>query len=125
MLSSDAPEIEDACQLFALEDLVIDQSRDIMDIILSCIKDVKKLKQLNHTCIIKMLTQLTAVSKYVKLCTVYKLGKACKQPCLKASIAIACQMGRGLYFAHQICRHELYLIKHHQLPPCKGYTQKG
>jgi hypothetical protein len=96
-----------------------------MDIILSCIKDVKKSKQLNHMHMIKMLTQLTAVSEYVKLRTVYKLGKACKQPCLKASIAIACQMGRGLYFACQIYRYELYLIKHHQLPPHKGYTRKG
>jgi hypothetical protein len=61
-----------------------------MDIILSCIKDVKKLKQLNHMHMIKMLIQLTAISEYVKLCTVYKLGKVCKQPCLKASIAIAC-----------------------------------
>jgi hypothetical protein len=74
---------------------------------------------------IKMLIQLTAVSEYVKLHTVYKSGKVCKQPCLKASIAIAHRMGRGLYFACQIHCHELYLIKHHQLSPCKGYTWKG
>jgi hypothetical protein len=89
MLSLDAPEIKNACRLFTLEDPVIDQSRDIMDIILSYIKDVKKSKQLNYMHTIKMLTQLTAISEYVKLYTVYKLGKACKQPCLKASIAIA------------------------------------
>ena len=124
-LSLDAPEIEDARGLFTLEDPVINRSRDIVDIILSCIKDVKKSKQLNHTRMIKLLTQLTAVSEYVKLRTVYKLGKACKQPCLKASVAIAHRMGKGLHFARQICHLELHLLKHHQLPPRKGYTWNG
>lgn len=34
-------------------------------------------------------------------------------------------MGRGPYFACQIRHNELYLLRHHQLPPPKDFTQHG
>jgi len=34
-------------------------------------------------------------------------------------------MGKGIYFAWQIHHHELYLLKHHHLPPHKEYTWNG
>ncbi len=128
-LPSDEPEIEDARRLFASEDSEIDSDvtgdPDIMNIIQSCLKDVKTLKQHNHVRAIKMLSLLIAVSEYIKLRTLYKSIKACKQPCLKASIAIARRMGRGIYFARQIRYNELYLLKHRHLPPRKDYTRHG
>ena len=96
-----------------------------MEIIHSCLKEIKPLMQHNYGRAMKMLTQLIAVSKYVALHTDYKSGKKCKQPCLKASISIARQMGKGIYFARQIRYHELYLLKHHCLPPHKEYTRHG
>jgi hypothetical protein len=83
------------------------------------------MKQHNNLRAIKMLSQLIALSEYVKLHACYKSCKACKWPCLKASIAIARQMGRGPYLACQICHNELYLLKHHHLPPRKEYTRHG
>ena len=128
-LPLDGPEIEAARRLFASEDSVTDNTRDsdITEIIQSCLKDVpvKTLKQYNHARAIKILSQLNAVSEYVKLRTIYKSNKACKQPCLKASVAIARRMGRGVYFARQIRYNELYLLKHHHLPPRKEYTRHG
>jgi hypothetical protein len=115
-LPLDAPEIEAACILLS-EDSEIARSTDIEEIIQSCLKEVKLFKQHNHTCTIKMLTLLTAVSEYVELCAQYKSSKACKWPHLQASMITAYQMGRGVYFAHQICHHALYLLKFHHLPP--------
>ncbi len=74
-------EIVAMCTLFTLAG---EESRDIMKIIYSCIKEVKKCK-----------TQ-------IKLCVWYKKHKGCKQPNLNASTAIASWMGKGAYFAHQI-----------------------
>ena len=34
-------------------------------------------------------------------------------------------MGKGPYFACQIRHNELYLLKHHHLPPRKEYTRHG
>jgi len=34
-------------------------------------------------------------------------------------------MGKGVYFARKIRYHELYLLKHHHLPPRKEYTRHG
>ncbi len=119
-LPLDEPEIEAAHILLALEESEINESGDIMEIVQSCLKEIKPLKQHNHVRMIKMLSQLIAVSKYVKLHTLYKSSKACKQPCLKASIAIAHRMGKGVYFACQIRYNELYLLKYHHLPPVKN-----
>ena len=93
-----------------------------MKIIQTCLKDVEK-NNSKHA--IKMLSQLIAVSEYIKLRARYKTFKACKQPCLKASIAIARRMGKGPYFARQIRYHELYLLKHRHLPPRKSYAKGG
>ena len=49
-----------------------------------------------------MITQLIAVSEYINLHAWYKKHKGCKWPNLNASIAVASQMGKGAYFAHQI-----------------------
>jgi len=117
-LPSDVPAIDAAHVLFASEESEeIDGTGDLSKIIQSCLRDVKWHKNVRA---IKMLSQLVAVSEYVKLRTHYKLHKVCKQPCLKASIAIAHQMGKGPYFAHQIQYHELYLLKHHHLPLVKN-----
>jgi hypothetical protein len=95
---------------------------DIMRIIQTCLKDAKK-----HTdkWKIKTLTQLTAVSEYVRLRAQYWRHNACKCPCLNASIAIACRMGKGPYFACQIRHNKLYLLRYHCLPPPKTYTRHG
>ena len=101
-LPSDEPRIKAACELLASGAPEIDEPRDIEDIIQSCVKEVKTLKQHNHMRTIKMLTQLIAISEYIKLHALYKSTKTCKQPCLRASITIANRMGKGLYFACQI-----------------------
>ena len=124
-LPLDEPVIEAARILLASEDSETNESGDIMEIIESCLKEIKLLKEHNHARTIKVITQLTAVSEYVKLRAVYKSNKACKQPCLKASIAIAHRMGKGIYFARQTRYHALYLLKHRHLPPRKEYTRHG
>ena|SRR6266851_6395225 len=91
---------EDAQELFTPE------SKDISTIIQSCLKDVKKC---NSKHAIKALSKLIAVSEYVQLCAWYKKHNTCKQPCLAASVAIVCSMGKGPYFARQIRHLELYL----------------
>ena len=89
-------EIVAMCTLFTLAG---EESRDIMKIIYSCIKEVKKCKT-QHA--VKTITQLVSVSKYIKLCVQYKKHKGCKWPNLNASTAIVSQMGKGAYFACQI-----------------------
>jgi len=122
-LPSDAPVINAACLLFASEESKeIDGTGDLSKIIQSCLGDVKWHKNVHA---IKMLSQLIAMFEYVKLCMCYKLHKVCKQPCLKASIAIAHWMGKGPYFTCKIYYHELYLLKHHHLPPYKEYIWHG
>ena len=125
LLPLDKPVIQDACRLLALDNSVIDEPRDINDIIWSCLKDLKLLKQDSNACMIKVLSQLIAVFKYIELHALYKERKVCKHPCLRASIAIVHQMGKGVYFTCQIHHHELYLLKHHHLPHHKEYTQHG
>jgi hypothetical protein len=124
-LPLDEPRIEAARELLSSEALETGEPRDIEDIIQSCVKDVKALKRHNQVQTIKMLTQLLAVSEYIKLRALYKSTKACKRPCLRASITIANRMGKGVYFARQIRFNELYLLKHQHLPPRKEYTRHG
>jgi len=61
------------------------------------------------------LTQLTAVSEYVKFQASYVMNNKCKRLHINASIAIAQPMGRGLYFACQIGENEKCLLCHHHL----------
>jgi hypothetical protein len=61
-----------------------------MKIIETCLKDVRRDKSKQA---MKSLSRLIAVTEYVKLRAHYKAHKACKQPCLKASMAIARRMG--------------------------------
>ena len=119
-LPSDAPSVEAARELFRPEE--DDKPADIMRIIHACLKDVEKQ---NSKYAIKALSMLIAVTEYVKLRARYKKSNMCKQPCLKASIAIAHRMGKGPYFARQIRYHELYLLKNHHLPPRRVHSREG
>jgi hypothetical protein len=119
-LPLDAPAIEAARVLFLPEE--DNNPADIIEIIQTCLKDVKKHNS-KHT--IKSLSQLVAVLEYIKLRARYNTSKTCKQPCLKASMAVARRMGKGPYFARQIRYNELYLVKHRHLPPRKVYSREG
>jgi uncharacterized membrane protein len=99
-LPSEGHALEDTQALFTLK------SQDITTIIHSCLKKVRKC---NSRHAIKNLCKLTAVSEYIQLCAQYKKHNACKRLCLTASVAIACSMGKGPYFACQIRQLELYL----------------
>jgi hypothetical protein len=68
------PEIAAAHALFTPEN-DSDKPRDIMRIIASYLKDAKRCK-MRHA--FKMITQLIAVSEYIKLHTRYKKHKVCK-----------------------------------------------
>jgi len=74
----DKPEIETTHALFTLEHLEVNVSIGLTEIIQSCLKDVKVIKQHNNAHAMKMLSQLIAVSKYVKLRAIYRSSKACK-----------------------------------------------
>ena len=142
------PAIEAARTLFTLESLILDSERadpefserlesehserpesehsmseDIIKILHTCLKDAKKYN--NTPWGIKTVTQIVAVIEYVKLCARYHKHNACRRPCLNASLAIARGMGKGPYFARQIRHIELYLLRHHCLPPPKSYTKHG
>jgi hypothetical protein len=123
-LPSQGPAIKCTRALFTPEGVEDDDLEpiDIMQIIGSCLKDVKNN---NPKCTIKSLSQLVAVSEYVKLRAQYQKIKSCKWPCLSTSIAIACRMGKGPYFACQIRHNEAYLLQHRGLPPRKSYTRHG
>jgi hypothetical protein len=104
-------------------------SPDIFEIVKVCLQDVKKLKSAHS---LKVVTQLTAVVEYAKLRDQYQHHIKCKRPSLSASLAIARRMGKGRvgkkkgsYFAHQICQHEAYLLKHQCLPPIKAGAKHG
>ena len=97
-------------------------SKDILEIIKTCLKAVKKLKT-GRT--IKMMTQLVAITEYVKLRARYQTQAKCSKPCLSASIAIARWMGKGGYFARQIRQNERYLLQHQRLPPSKAGAYHG
>ncbi len=98
LLPPEAPAIEAVRKAFTLEEDT--ELADLIKIIDTCLKDLRRDKSIQA---MKLLSLLTGVTKYVKLRTQYKArSKACKQPCLKASVAIASRMGRGPYFARQI-----------------------
>ena len=73
---------------------------DVFDMVNVCLKEVKKLRTANS---IKMVTQLIAFAEYVKLCKKFQYNPKYKWPCLSASLTIVQCMGKGPYFAHQIC----------------------
>ena len=99
-----------------------DPSKDLLEIIRNCLKEVKRLKTGRS---IKMMTQLTAVAEYVKLRIRFQAQSRCEKPCLNASLAIARRMGKGPYFARQIRQNEAYLVQHHRLPPSKAGACHG
>jgi hypothetical protein len=104
---------------------------DIFKIADACLRTVKNLRTKKS---LKMITQLTAVTQYVKLQEQYRHHPKCKTPCLSVSLAIARRMGKGKKgtevqeggrFARQIHRNELYLLQHHCLPLSKQSNHHG
>ena len=97
-------------------------NKDIHKIISQCLKDAKKLQS---GCTVKILTQLTAASEYVKLQALYFTYGKCKKPHINASLAIAQCMGKGPYFTQQICNNEKCFVHHHHLPLPKARKSGG
>ena len=120
VLSEQEPAVEVAQELFVAEE--DDHATNIVNIIQSCLKDIKKIKSKHPT---KMLSQLISVSEYIKLRARYQQHNLCTQPCLSASMAIAHQMGKGPYYACQIRHNVLFLLKHHHLPPPRSFVKHG
>jgi hypothetical protein len=114
--------VEAAREWLEIDDEDVLRSTDIFTIVKRCLKDAKKLK-CGRT--VKMMTQLTAVSEYVKLRDRYQAHGRSKKPCLNASLAIAHRMGKGFYFARQIRQNEVYLLRHQRLPPSKANLKHG
>jgi hypothetical protein len=114
------PEVVAAREFFEAEEY--EQPRTIKQIVAACLKDVKKLRTVRS---IKMVTQLTAVTEYVKLRERYREHGRCKRPHLAASLAVAKSMGKGSYFARQTRHNEIYLIRHKRLPPSKASGKDG
>ena len=83
--TSESPEIAHAHEWLDDDDDESEQV-NILDIVKSCLKDVKKLAAPRA---VKMLVELTAVMQYVKLHERYRANPCCAQPCLNASLAIA------------------------------------
>ena len=84
-----------ACEFFEVEEH--EQPQTIKKIVAVCLKDIKKLRTI---CSIKMVTQLTAVTEYVKLWECYQRHRRCKWPHLTSSLSVTKSMGKGSYFAH-------------------------
>ena len=72
-----------------------------------------------------MVTQLTAVTEYVKLWECYWEHGRCKWPHLMASIAVAKSMGKGSYFVCQTHHNKIYLIHYKCLPSSKASGKHG
>lgn len=114
------PKVTAACEL--LDDEETEMQCNILDIVKACLADVKKIRTVPS---IKMLSQLTAVTEYVKLQHRYQNHPKCTKPCLNASLAVARHMGKGMYFTCQIRYNEAYLLKHCHLPPTKAVALHG
>ena len=83
-LPLEAPAIEAMCKAFTLEEDT--EPVDLIKIIDTCLKDVRRDKSIQA---MKSLSLLTGVTKYVKLCAQYKAcSKVCKQPCLKQALPL-------------------------------------
>jgi hypothetical protein len=120
---ADTTEIEAASQWLDINDDDSPKiSKDIIEIVKTCLNEVKKLRTARS---VKLMTQLPAITEYVKLCTQFRAHLKCKQPCLNASLAIARRMGKGSYFARQIRQDEAFVRRHHQLPPSQAAAQHG
>ncbi|TDL14382.1 hypothetical protein BD410DRAFT_817185 [Rickenella mellea] len=68
---------------------------------------------------------LQAVTDFVQLRERYRKHPRCKTPAMKASLAVAARMGKGVYFAQQVRFNEKYLLQHHTLPPSKTTIRHG
>jgi hypothetical protein len=80
-------DVEAACEWLDIDDDDSPEaSKDILKIVKSCLKGMKRLKTGRS---IKMMIQLTAIAEYVKLRTRFQAHSTCKRPCLNASLAIA------------------------------------
>jgi hypothetical protein len=67
-----------------------------------------------------------SIRVYQTLCAISAAQfNLCTWPCLSVSMAITCWMGKGPYYACQIQHNELYLLKHHHLPPPQSFVKHG
>ena len=96
-------------------------NKNIFEIVSRSLKETKKLKSM-HT--VKMMTQLTVVSEYVKLRTHYLANNQSSKPCTNASLTIAWQMGKNKSFDCQIHENKRHLLLHGHLPHPKS-QKKG
>jgi len=121
---TEAPEITATRELMDNDEY--EPAPNIFQIIKSCLEDLKKL-DMPAAQRFKMMMHLTAVTQYVQLRERFCRNPNCKQPCLNASLAIACRMGKanGAYFACQIHHHENYLLCHLHLPLTKKGAKHG
>src|SRR5882724_7724010 len=64
---------------------------------------------------------LTAITNFVNLHTKLRANRRCSSPALTASLIAARHLGKGPYFACQVCEFEVHVLKHHAFP----YTKSG
>ena len=124
--TEDVSAADSACEWFDEEQENTWAQTDILDIIQIRVKEVKKF----HTPrAFKAFADLTAIMQYIKLRERYRSNPRCKQPCLRASLAIATRSGKGAsngaYFARRIRKNEHFLQKHGRLPPSKKDALHG
>ena len=103
------------------------ENLDIFGIVGAQLKEIRRLKGISTPHCIKMTMHLTTVIQYVCLQEQYCHHGCCKSPSLKASLAMARQMGKqnGDYFAHKIQKNEPYLLRHKHLPPSNQGAKHG
>ena len=124
MVTPESSVITEARKLLAEAEDEDIENVDIFGIVSAQLKEIKKLKDISAPRCIKMTMHLTAVIQYVRLREQYRRHGRCKAPSLKASLAIARQMGKqnGDYLARQIQKNEAYLLCHKHLPPSKQWS---
>jgi hypothetical protein len=127
VVSPESSVITDVRELLAEAEDEDNKNLDIFGIVNAQLTEIKKLKDISAPRCIKMTMHLTAVIQYVRLREQYCCHGRCKAPSLKASLAIARQMGKpnGAYFACQIRKNEAYLLCHKRLPPSKQGAKHG
>ncbi|KIJ43854.1 hypothetical protein M422DRAFT_169388, partial [Sphaerobolus stellatus SS14] len=92
---------------------------NIIQILQGLIKAAKRCKTKEA---IKALMPLTGLVHFVKLRDSYRLHPKCHTPAMTASLIAARRLVRGPYFARQLRKLELYVLKYRKLPPSKSRT---
>jgi len=63
---------------------------------------------------------LTAITNFVNLRAKLRANQRCSSPALTVSLIAARHLGKGPYFARQIRKFEVHVLKHHALPDTKS-----